>query len=86
MVGKPSELAPYTAYELGKICNAAGLPKGVLNIVHGSGKNAGTAITKHPMIKAISFTGGTVTGKEINHSVSKPVSYTHLTLPTILLV
>ena len=88
MIGKPSELAPYTAYELGKICNAAGLPKGVLNIVHGSGKNAGTAITKHPMIKAISFTGGTVTGKEINHSASKHLKKVSLEMggknPTII--
>ena len=88
VVGKPSELTPYTAYELGKICNAAGLPKGVLNIVHGSGKNTGTAITKHPMIKAISFTGGTVTGKEINHSASKHLKKVSLEMggknPTII--
>ena len=45
VIGKPSELTPYTAFELGKICNEAGLPKGVLNIVNGSGNNVGTAIT-----------------------------------------
>ena len=88
VVGKPSELAPYTAYELGKICKAAGLPKGVLNIVHGFGKNTGKAITNHPMIKAISFTGGTVTGKEINQSASKHLKKVSLEMggknPTII--
>ena len=88
VVGKPSELTPYTAYELGKICKAAGLPKGVLNIIHGFGKNTGKAITNHPMIKAISFTGGTVTGKEINHSASKHLKKVSLEMggknPTII--
>ena len=49
-----------TAYLLGEICNEAGLPKGVLNIVHGLGTTTGQAIVEHPDIKAISFTGGTV--------------------------
>lgn len=65
VVAKPSEITPMTAYLLGKICNAAGLPKGVLNIVHGLGTNTGQAIVKHPNIKAISFTGGTTTGAHI---------------------
>ena len=50
---------------LGKICNEAGLPKGVLNIVHGLGSSTGQAIVSHPKIKAISFTGGTKTGAHI---------------------
>ena len=54
-----------TAYLFSKICHQAGLPKGVLNIVHGLGTKVGEAITKHPNIKAISFTGGTATGKKI---------------------
>lgn len=62
VVAKPSEITPFTAYLLSKICIEAGLPKGVLNIVHGLGKDVGNAISEHPDIKAISFTGGTQTG------------------------
>ena len=65
VVAKPSEITPMTAYLLGDICNEAGLPKGVLNIVHGSGTTTGQAIIEHPDIKAISFTGGTATGAHI---------------------
>ena len=65
VVAKPSEVTPMTAYLLGEICNEAGLPKGVLNIVHGLGGSTGQAIVEHPNIKAISFTGGTTTGAHI---------------------
>ncbi len=65
VVAKPSEITPMTAYLLGDVCNEAGLPKGVLNIVHGLGTTAGQAIIEHPDIKAISFTGGTATGSHI---------------------
>lgn len=65
VVAKPSEVTPMTAYLFSKICAEAGLPKGVLNIVHGTGPNAGQAIVEHPKIKAISFTGGTATGAHI---------------------
>ena len=65
VVAKPSEVTPMTAYLLGELCNKAGLPAGVLNIVHGLGHNAGQAIIEHPKIKAISFTGGTATGAHI---------------------
>ncbi|MDC7995869.1 aldehyde dehydrogenase [Altibacter sp. HG106] len=65
VVAKPSEVTPLTSYLLGKICTEAGLPKGVLNIVHGLGNEAGEAIVTHPQIKAISFTGGTKTGAHI---------------------
>ena len=65
VIAKPSEVTPLTAFMLGKICSEAGLPKGVLNIVHGQGKTAGQAIVEHPNIKAISFTGGTQTGAHI---------------------
>jgi len=64
-VAKPSELTPMTAFLLCDICNEAGLPKGVLNIVHGTGPNVGAAITAHPKIGTISFTGGTVTGRKV---------------------
>ncbi|MCE7733721.1 MAG: aldehyde dehydrogenase [Candidatus Heimdallarchaeota archaeon] len=65
VVAKPSEITPMTAYMLSKLCIQAGLPPGVLNIVHGYGPSVGENIIKHPKIKAISFTGGTVTGAKI---------------------
>ncbi|MEZ7949747.1 MAG: aldehyde dehydrogenase [Flavobacteriaceae bacterium] len=65
VVAKPSEITPMTAYLLGEILTEAGLPKGVLNIVHGLGTTTGQAIVAHPGIKAISFTGGTQTGAHI---------------------
>jgi len=65
VIAKPSEVTPYTAYLLSKLCNEAGLPVGVLNIVHGLGQKVGDAMSRHPKIKAISFTGGTQTGETI---------------------
>ncbi|MCA0133025.1 aldehyde dehydrogenase [Winogradskyella alexanderae] len=65
VIAKPSEITPMTAFLLGKICNEAGLPNGVLNIIHGLGTTTGNAIVEHPNIKAISFTGGTATGAHI---------------------
>ncbi|MFM7430833.1 MAG: aldehyde dehydrogenase [Flammeovirgaceae bacterium] len=65
VVAKPSELTPMTAYLFSKLCIEAGLPKGVLNIVHGLGSKVGQSIVEHPTISAISFTGGTLTGKTI---------------------
>ncbi|MCA9666234.1 MAG: aldehyde dehydrogenase [Myxococcales bacterium] len=64
-VAKPSELTPATAFLLAEICREAGLPPGVLNIVHGLGAKAGAAIVEHPDVTAISFTGGTQTGAAI---------------------
>ena len=65
VIAKPSELTPRTAFLLAELCNQAGLPPGVLNIINGSGATAGQAILDHPRIKAISFTGGTTTGKHV---------------------
>ena len=65
VVAKPSEITPMTAYLLSKICAEAGLPDGVLNIVHGYGHEVGDAITRHEEVDAISFTGGTKTGEQI---------------------
>ena len=64
-VAKPSELTPMTAFLLCAIAQEAGLPAGVLNIVHGTGPNVGAVITAHPKIGTISFTGGTVTGRKV---------------------
>ncbi len=65
VIAKPSEVTPATAYLLSEITKEAGLPKGVLNIVHGLGTSTGQAIVAHKKIKAISFTGGTTTGAHI---------------------
>lgn len=65
VVAKPSELTPMTAFLFSELCIEAGLPAGVLNIVHGLGSKVGQAIVEHPGVSAISFTGGTVTGKTI---------------------
>jgi aminomuconate-semialdehyde/2-hydroxymuconate-6-semialdehyde dehydrogenase len=65
VVAKPSEITPMTAFLLSELCIEAGLPPGVLNIVHGYGHKVGAAITAHPKIPLISFTGGTKTGAEI---------------------
>ncbi|MGB0422878.1 MAG: aldehyde dehydrogenase [Flavobacteriales bacterium] len=65
VVAKPSEITPMTAFLLGKLCIEAGLPAGVLNIVHGNGPITGNTMVEHPDVKAISFTGGTTTGAHI---------------------
>lgn len=65
VVAKPSELTPMTAYLFSQLCIEAGLPAGVLNVVHGVGNKTGQALVEHPEVQAISFTGGTVTGKKI---------------------
>ena len=70
VVAKPSEITPMTAYLLSELCIEAGLPKGVLNIVHGLGTSAGKAIVEHENVKAISFTGGTATGAAIAASAA----------------
>jgi aminomuconate-semialdehyde/2-hydroxymuconate-6-semialdehyde dehydrogenase len=64
-VAKPSELTPMTAFLLCELTREAGLPAGVMSIVHGTGANVGAAITAHPEINTISFTGGTVTGRKV---------------------
>lgn len=65
VIAKPSEVTPMTAYLLSIICKKAGLPAGVLNILHGGGPKCGAAIVAHPDIKAISFTGSTRAGRDI---------------------
>jgi aminomuconate-semialdehyde/2-hydroxymuconate-6-semialdehyde dehydrogenase len=72
VIAKPSEVTPVTAFLLARICKEAGLPDGVLNIVHGKGDTTGEAIIKHPDIKAISFTGSTRAGARIA-SIAAPM-------------
>ncbi|MEY4712349.1 MAG: hypothetical protein RIS88_1799 [Pseudomonadota bacterium] len=62
---KMSELSPLTAARLGELALEAGVPAGVLNIVHGLGKDAGEPLVRHPDVRAISFTGSTATGNRI---------------------
>ena len=70
VLAKPSEITPYTAYKLGEICVDANLPAGVLNIIHGQGITAGDALINHKGVQAISFTGGTATGKIISQKTA----------------
>ncbi|MGX5203052.1 aldehyde dehydrogenase [Aliikangiella sp. IMCC44632] len=65
VVSKPSEITPMTAYLFSKLCIQVGIPAGVINILHGTGPQIGEPLVKHPAIKAISFTGGSATGKRI---------------------
>jgi aminomuconate-semialdehyde/2-hydroxymuconate-6-semialdehyde dehydrogenase len=70
VVAKPSELTPSTAHLLADICREAGLPPGVLNVVHGYGHKVGAALVAHPGVPTVSFTGGTAVGAEIAKSAA----------------
>jgi aminomuconate-semialdehyde/2-hydroxymuconate-6-semialdehyde dehydrogenase len=72
VIAKPSEVTPVSAFLLAKICKEAGLPDGVLNVLHGDGPGCGEAMVKHPAIKAISFTGSTHAGEHIA-SIAAPM-------------
>jgi 5-carboxymethyl-2-hydroxymuconic-semialdehyde dehydrogenase len=65
VVLKPAEWSPLSASLLAEICAEAGLPPGVLNLVHGFGEEAGRALTEHPAIKAVAFVGESATGSAI---------------------
>jgi aminomuconate-semialdehyde/2-hydroxymuconate-6-semialdehyde dehydrogenase len=88
LIAKPSEVTPMTAFLLSQLVNEAGFPKGVINILHGKGARIGAAITTHPGITAISFTGGTVTGMEIYNNAARHFKKVSLELggknPTIV--
>ena len=66
VLAKPSEVTPMTASILGEIANKAGMPAGVLNIIHGEGHRVGDELVTNPAVKAVSFTGSTATGKVIS--------------------
>lgn len=70
VIAKPSELTPVTAGLLAELCIEAGLPPGVLNILHGRGPGIGQSVVEHPAVRAISFTGGTRTGAMIARSAA----------------
>ncbi len=65
VVFKPSQFAPKSAHNLVKTLEEAGLPAGVVNIVHGEGSDVGSAIVEHPDVKLISFTGSNAVGRQI---------------------
>ncbi|MET0889775.1 MAG: betaine-aldehyde dehydrogenase [Stenotrophomonas maltophilia] len=70
MIFKPSEVTPLTALKLAEIFTEAGLPDGVFNVLPGDGAGVGSALTEHPLIEKISFTGGTATGRKVMASAS----------------
>ncbi len=88
VIAKPSEITPMTAYMLSGLANDAGIPAGVLGVLHGKGADIGAAITRHPDIPAISFTGGTVTGRTIYAGAAQQLKKVSLELggknPTIV--
>ncbi len=80
VVHKPAEWSPLSAALLGKIALEAGLPAGVLNVVHGVGEEAGLALTQDPNIKAIAFVGGTTTGAHIMAQAAPSLKRVHFEL------
>ena len=80
VVLKPSEVAPFNAFILAECAEAAGLPKGVLNLVTGFGPDAGEALVKHPGVDMISFTGSTRAGKRISELAAQSVKRVALEL------
>jgi betaine-aldehyde dehydrogenase len=80
VVLKPSEVAPFNAFLLAEVAEAAGLPKGVLNIVTGTGAAAGEALVKHAGVDMISFTGSTRAGKRISELAAQTVKRVALEL------
>ncbi|MEH3021933.1 MAG: betaine-aldehyde dehydrogenase [Pseudomonas oryzihabitans] len=70
MIFKPSEVTPLSALKLAEIYTEAGLPDGVFNVINGQGREIGAAITEHPGIEKVSFTGGVDTGKKVMASAA----------------
>ncbi|MCC6428877.1 MAG: aldehyde dehydrogenase [Phycisphaerales bacterium] len=80
VVAKPSEVTPITAHMLAELASKAGLPPGVLNIVHGTGAKAGAAIVEHPDVPAITFTGSTAVGRWIGETCGRMLKRVSLEL------
>jgi 5-carboxymethyl-2-hydroxymuconic-semialdehyde dehydrogenase len=80
VVHKPAEWSPYTAQLLSEIALEAGLPPGVLNVVHGMGESAGASLTEHPLIKAIAFVGESSTGSMIQAQGAPTLKRVHFEL------
>ena len=86
---KPAEITPLLALRLARLCEEAGLPKGLISVLPGKGSLLGDALTRHPLVKRVSFTGGTRTGKHIAHIAADKMMPVSLELggksPTIVL-
>ena len=80
VVLKPSEVAPFNAFVLAEVIEAAGLPKGVFNLVTGNGAQAGEALVRHAGVDMISFTGSTRAGKRISELAAQSVKRVALEL------
>ena len=89
VVFKPASQAPLTGVKLVEILQAAGLPKGVLNLVTGSGSRVGNPLVAHPLVRAISFTGSDVTGRGIAEVAARRLARVQLEMggknPTLVL-
>ena len=89
VVVKPAEITPLAALELARICEAAGVPRGIVSVLPGKGSVVGDVLVKHPLVKRVSFTGGTRTGRAIAHAAADKMMSVSLELggksPTMLL-
>ena len=85
---KPAEITPLLALELGRICEQAGVPKGVVSVLPGKGSIVGDAIVRHPKVRKVAFTGGTTTGRALAHAAAEKLMPVSLELggksPTIV--
>lgn len=70
VVVKPAEITPLAALELARICEAAGVPRGIVSVLPGKGSVVGDVLVRHPLVKRVSFTGGTTTGRQIAHQAA----------------
>ena len=77
MVHKPSEVTPFTAHIIAEILHQAGVPKGVYNLVDGTGPTVGTAISQHPDVDMVSFTGSTAAGIDVARRAAYSVKRVH---------
>jgi aldehyde dehydrogenase (NAD+) len=77
MVLKPSEIAPFSAHVFAEICDAAGVPAGVFNLVQGDGPTVGAALSSHPDIDMVSFTGSTRAGIEVARAAAPTIKRVH---------
>lgn len=80
VVLKPAPATPLTALELGKIALEAGLPEGVLNVITGSGREAGQWLVEHPLVDKIAFTGSTATGRTVAQAAARTLKRVTLEL------
>ena len=89
VIMKPAEVTPLLALELARICEEAGVPNGLVSVLAGAGSLVGDALVRHPLVRRVSFTGGTATGRHIAHIAADKMMPVSLELggksPTIVL-